>query len=187
MRGGHEGPVCVVAAVVLFIVGQFIYNHVRERQAHDGVSKSKRRRVHRSGTAANATVLSSLRLEQTTGNWSSFRTFGSSSSDSRYYSIVYEVVGPGGETFRAKGVEEMPRGFMSANAAYEFELQVGETVAVKYDPVDHTMVLVDPYQKFREAERLEAEAERGKENARQAKERAKKEDEARLLRGDPPR
>ncbi len=141
------GPICAVAAVVLFIVGKLVYDHVQDSRAHEGVSSFKRRRVRRSGIAVNATVLSSVRLEQRTANDPSVLFTPATYDDSHrtsYYSIVYEVVTPSGETFRAKGVEEMPQGYVSKFASRNFELQVGETVAVRYDPVDHIIVLMDP-------------------------------------------
>jgi hypothetical protein len=183
------GGACAAAAVVLFVVGDLVYKFLQDRRIHEGVSSFKRRRVLRSGVAANATVLSSLRIERKTSGMevlsepATGNPFGTA-----YYSNVYEVVTPSGETFRAKGIEKMPTdsGKVSRHACRHFELQPGETVAVKYDPVDRTIVLVNPEQKLHEAWRLDAAADRAKEDARRATEAAKKENEARLLRGDPP-
>jgi hypothetical protein len=97
--------------------------------------------VLRSGQAASARVLSStLRVGRSTG-----------SKYNGAYSIIYEVTPPGGATFRAKATEVMFFSEASAN------LEAGGTVNVRFDPADHTVVLVrvdpKPVAHQREAER----------------------------------
>jgi hypothetical protein len=61
---------------------------------------------------------------------------------------------------------------------------VGETVPVKYDPVDHTIVLVDPFRKLVDADLERARQERAQQEILRAKQIEQKEKEARLLRDD---
>ena len=166
--------VLAAAGLMLLFGVMFTINFFKDLRAHEGVSMFKRRRVLKSGVAANATVLSSSRLERDTGVM-----------ESAYYSNVYEVGGPGGELFRAKGIEEMPTG-LAVSGYLSLDLKVGETVAVKYDLVDHTIVMVNPFVKQHEAERENAQRERTREDERNAELIAQKEKEARLLRGEPP-
>jgi bifunctional DNA-binding transcriptional regulator/antitoxin component of YhaV-PrlF toxin-antitoxin module len=182
------GVTCVAAAIVLLVVGAFVRSHARDRRLHDGVSSGKRRRVLRSGTATTATVLSSRRFEPTGWELPTGVPVGRNQIVTSLYSIVYEVALPNGGTFRAKGVEDMPSYYHPdhEHMRREFELQPGDKVAVKYDPVDHTTVLVDPYQKMSEVDRLDAKKDQSKEAARGAEERRERAKEARLMRGDPP-
>jgi hypothetical protein len=120
---------------------------------HDGVNVFRRRRVLRSGTSAEATILSSEMLMKGTG-----------SKYKAAYSNIYEIHQPSGGSFRAKGVEVM---FFSE--AGTNRLRAGEEVQVKFDPGDHTVVLVRVDSK---------KVDQDRETARKAKEEA-------LLRGAP--
>lgn len=166
----------VTGGVVVVVAVAFVAFYVKDLRAREGVSFFKRRRVLRSGVAADATVLSSSPLERSTGDF-----------ETAYYSNVYEVPAPDGSTFRARGIEEMPTAFgMAGFGGGAFDLKAGETVAVRYDPADHTTVMVNPYQKMNNAQRVREAQERVREEDRRAEQIAQKEREARLLRGDPP-
>jgi hypothetical protein len=93
---------------------------------HEGVSVFKRRRVLRRGIEADATILSSTM---------SMRTTLSRFTDA--YSNVYEVHPSGAPPFRAKGIE-----VMSFSESSDNRLEQNGRVRVRYDPDDHTVVIV---------------------------------------------
>lgn len=166
----------VVGGIVVVVIAcVFLSSFVKDRRAHEGVSWFKRRRVLRSGIAAEATVLSSSRLDEQ----------ASDLEDMAYFSNVYEIPAPpGGESFRVRGIEQMPTDPPSGYAGSALYLEPGEKAAVKYDPVDRIVVMVNPFQKLQRLQQEAAERRQVVERVRKANEIAQKEKEARLLRGD---
>ncbi len=169
--------ILVVGVLVLVPASIFLRSFLKDRRAHDGVSSFKRNRVLRSGVAAEATILSSARLRETP---SDVENMG-------YYSNVYEIPAPpGGEAFRTRGIELLPDDFehYSGFASSILNLEPGEKVAVKYDPVTRTTVMVNRFAKLQKFEQMAAEREQAAERAQQQAAIALKEKQARLLRGD---
>jgi hypothetical protein len=112
-----------------------------DRNAHEGVDWFARRRVLRSGQAADAKVLSSeLMVGKNVGG-----------NHGGAYSIVYEVMPPGDAPFRKKATEVMY--FSEARA----NLEVGRIVQVRFDPETQVVVLV---RVSAESARAQADAER---------------------------
>jgi hypothetical protein len=118
-----------------------------DRRLHDGVSVFKRRRVLHRGIAADATILSSSMTMRTTAFYL---------KDA--YANVYEVHPSGAPPFRAKGIE-----VMSFSESNDNRMNVHERVSVRYDPDDHTVVLVRVDRK--KARREREEAQRAREEA----------------------
>jgi hypothetical protein len=142
------GGLAVAGTIFLFflvVVGLPLgFAYWFDRRLHDGVSVFKRRRVLRRGIAADATILSSTMTMRTTG--SRFKAA---------YSIVYEVHPSGAPPFRAKGIEVMY--FSESN---DNRLDANERVRVRYDPDDHTVVIVRVDRKKVQREREQAQRAR---------------------------
>lgn len=119
-------PIAVVVFLLAVLGGPLFLSYWLDRRVHDGAGVFKRRRVGKSGVLAEALVLSSAIKMQSTG-----------SKLVHAYSVVYEIYPPGGAPFRAKGVETMTSSERDAN-----RLKEGERVSVRFDPADHTVVLV---------------------------------------------
>src|SRR5580698_2722478 len=58
------GAACTAAAVVVILLAIIVHGYLKDRRQYGGVGSFKRRRVLRSGITANATVLSSRRIEE---------------------------------------------------------------------------------------------------------------------------
>jgi hypothetical protein len=124
----------LLALAIPFTLIAFFFFH--DLWMYEGVTVFKRRRVLRSGTAAPARVLSVDVLDKAIG-----RLGGIASP----YSIVYDVLPPGEQPFRAKGIEVMTDAEGDANlgAARGAALDGTDvTVQVKFDPESHLVVLV---------------------------------------------
>jgi len=118
-----------------FAVMGFIFFFI-DLRVHGGVTIFKRRHVLRSGTSAPARILSDEMLDKRVVRFGALRSA---------YSIVYEVLPPGGQPFRAKGIEVMTLVEDNANlrAARRAALDgTGVTVQVRFDPQSHVVVLV---------------------------------------------
>jgi hypothetical protein len=128
----------IVMVVLLSLATPIGVSYLIDHRLHEGVNWFKRRRVLSQGVGASAKILSATMLMKATG-----------SRLKSAWSIVYEVLPEGEAPFRAKGVEVMYRGESAGN-----RVRAGETVDVKFDPVDHTVVLVraDPKQLLRQRE-----------------------------------
>jgi hypothetical protein len=145
----------LVGFVLLSVSIPVLVSFLLDLRAHEGVSYFKRRRVLRQGLEAKANVLSSNILLKSTGR-----------RHEVIYSVVYEVAAVAEPPFRAKGCEVM---YLSDPNARR--LREGSSVEVRYDPADHTVVLV----------RIDTRTGR---RDREAALRAREEE---LLKGRPPR
>jgi hypothetical protein len=145
-----EAIACVAGAFAF--VGSVLFFF--DLRAHEGVTVFARRRVLRSGTAAPARILSDEMLDK------SVVRFGTLPAA---YSIVYEVLPPGEQPFRAKAIEVL------TDVEHEANLRAGRggaslgtdvSVRVKFDPKSHLVVLVrvdaKRWKKEQEAERRKA-------------------------------
>ena len=116
----------IAGFIALSFAFPVVVSYWLDRRAHDGVDWFKRRRVLARGQVAEARILSSSLVPT--------KTTGSKLSGA--YSIVYEVRPDGAAPFRTKAIEVM---FFSEARA---NLVEGSTVEVRFDPGDHTVVLV---------------------------------------------
>ena len=135
----------IVVVTLLSLSTPIAVSYLIDYRLHEGVNYFRRRRVLKQGVAAKAKVLSSNILTKATG-----------SRLKSAHSVIYEVSPPGAPAFRAKGIEVLFSSEVTANG-----LRDGQTVDVRYEPVDHIVVLVriDPKQALLEREQKIKEKE----------------------------